>query len=90
MKNIREEKVIEEAVEVKPEFEKRRFGQNALCWILICTVLLLIGIAAMAAVLCKIDLLVTVMLGGIGLTSIVIGLIGIIFGIVNPNNIMGD
>ena len=90
MKNIREENVIEEAIEIKADCEKRHFGPNSLCWILICTVLLLIGIVAMAAVLIKIDLLVTVMLGGIGLTSIVIGLIGIIFGIVNPGNIMGD
>ena len=87
MKNICEENVIEE---VKPECEKRNFGPNALCWILICTVLLIIGVAAMAAVLCKIDLLVTIMLGGIGLTSIVLGLISIIFGIVNPGNIMRD
>ena len=84
---VNEEKVIEER---KTECKKRRIGPNALCWILICMVLLIIGAVALTALLCKLDMLITIMLGGLGFTSIVIGAVGIIFGIVNPNNIMGD
>ena len=91
MKNICEENVMNEAVEqIKPECMKRRIGPNALCWILICMVLLIIGAVALTALLCKLDMLITIMLGGLGYMSIVIGIIGIIFGIVNPDNIMGD
>jgi hypothetical protein len=82
---------MEEPVEeIRPEYKKRRIGPNALCWILICMVLLIIGAVALTALLCKLDMLITIMLGGLGFTSIVIGLTGIIFGIVNPDNIMGD
>ena len=90
-KIVNEEKVIEEPYEeIKPECKKRCIGPNALCWILICMVLLIIGAVALTALLCKMDMLITIMLGGLGFTSIVIGICGIIFGIVNPNNIMGD
>ena len=91
MKNICEENVMNEpAEEIKPNCEKRRIGPNALCWILICMVLLIIGAVALTALLCKMDMLITIMLGGLGFTSIAIGIVGIIFGIVNPDNIMGD
>ena len=91
MSKIVNEVILEEPVEeLKPEYEKRCIGPNALCWILICMVLLIIGAVALAALLCKMDMLIAIMLGGLGFTSIVIGFIGIIFGIVNPNNVMGD
>ena len=86
-KIVNEVNIVEE---IKPEYEKRRIGPNALCWILICMVLLIIGAVALTALLCDMDMLITIMLGGLGFTSIVIGAVGIIFGIVNPNNIMGD
>lgn len=89
-KIVNEVNIIEESVEERKTECKRRIGPNALCWILICMVLLIIGAVALTALLCKMDMLVTIMLGGLGFTSIVIGIIGIIFGIVNPNNIMGD
>lgn len=85
--NIMEEPPVEER---KPECKKRGIGPNALCWILICMVLLIIGAVALTALLCKMDMLITIMLGGLGFTSIIIGVAGIIFGIVNPGNIMGD
>ena len=85
--NVNEVNIMEER---KPECMKRRIGPNALCWILICMVLLIIGAVALTALLCKMDMLITIMLGGLGFTSIIIGVIGIIFGIVNPDNIMGD
>lgn len=90
-KIVNEVNIMEEPVEeIKPECKKRRIGPNALCWILICMVLLIIGAVALTALLCKMDMLITIMLGGLGFTSIVIGIVGIIFGIVNPDNIMGD
>ena len=87
--NIMEEPV-EEAVEIKSERTLQEKTHRSECWILICMVLLIIGAVALTALLCKLDMLITIMLGGLGFTSIVIGVVGIIFGIVNPDNIMGD
>lgn len=75
------------AVEVIPECEKhRKLDANNLCYLLISLIILAIGAVMLTAIFCEIELLITVMLGTMGIELVILGLLGIIVSIVQPDD----
>ena len=73
--------------ETIPDNEKRRkLDANNLCYLLISLIILAIGAVMLMAIFCKIEMLITVLLGTMGIELVVLGLLGIIVSVVQPDN----
>lgn len=86
------EKAIDEVCatveqETIPDDEKRhKLNANNLCYLLISLIILAIGAVMLTAIFCEIEMLITVMLGTMGIELVVLGLLGIIVSVVQPDN----
>lgn len=86
MKKENIENEVCSVVEVIPECEKhRKLDANNLCYLLISLIILAIGAVMLTAIFCKIELLITVMLEMMGIELVILGLLGIIVSIVQPD-----
>ena len=85
VQNVEVEKIRETPVCKKP----CKMGKNALCWTALCALVLVIGLLTIGSVIFNWAIRDSI-LWGHGYFCVLAGLIGIIFGIINPSNLMDD